>query len=145
MNETFIRYFGVLEQLSKVLGQLAALNQEKAATVRQKNLAALEDCMKREQALSLQLRSIDQKRDKLLNELGLHGVPLSGLEQRCPEDLRMQARKITETLRTQYGLYQSAAEAARAGLERNLHQIERANPGAENNVKPPVSLTDIRA
>lgn len=145
MDETFARYLSVLDQLSKVLGQLADLNQKKAETVRQQNLAVLEDCMKQEQVFSLQLRSIDQKREKLLTELGLHGVPLSGLEAHSPEKFRMQTRKTVENLRSQYGLYQSAAEVARARLERNLHQIERANPGTENDMKPPLSLTDIRA
>ena len=144
MEEVFLRYLSLLESLRKALEQLTELNQEKAEIVRKKDLVALDKCMQREQAMSMQLRSLEQKRGKLVAELGLQGTSLSGLADRCPESLRPQTRKTAAALKNQYELYQSAAGMARTRLERTLHQIQRITKGAENDITPPSSLTDVR-
>ena len=61
----------LLEQLSQVFGQLDGLEREKAAAVGARNLDALNQCIKQEQAVSLSLRGVEQKRDQLWRGLGL--------------------------------------------------------------------------
>jgi len=147
---TFDSYFDFLSQLGQNLEQMTELTQEKIAAVRAKDLHKLDACMRKEQVFSLSLRSMDIKRDKMLKELGLSGVPLSGLTAHCPEEYRLRAKQVTETLQNQFACYQGAAEVSRTLLECNLHEIEKRIGTAPASVagpsqRPSGSMTDIRA
>jgi len=141
----FETYFDFLRRLSGTIEELTGLARRKTQAVLHDDLEQVNECMKREQALSLTLRSMDKKRDELLDELGLGGVPLSGLAEHCPEELRRQAREVANQLRTQYDLYQSAAEVSRTTLECNLHQIEKFLKDESGTLPQPGSLADVRA
>ena len=125
MDGTWQELFALLEQLAATLGQLAEISREKTAAVLRDDIIAVNDCMKREQVISLSLRSADIKRDKLLERLGLQKLPLNAMADRCPENLRPEARRVEELVRDQYMIYRSAADVARSTLEINLHEIER--------------------
>lgn len=118
-------YLQLLENLSGVLERLSNLARQKADVVRRDNLTALNEVLKQEQAATLNLRGLEQKRMKLLAELGMEKVPLSGLADRFPAELRTQAKQTVETLRRNYEIYHSAAEVARNTLECNLHEVEK--------------------
>ena len=117
-------YIAFLGQLSDTLDGLTAIEKEKTDAVRRDDLNALNECMKREQAQSLTLRSMDQKRIKLLKELGLENVALADFAARCPEELRMEARAAAEKLRGSYAIYRSTADLSRHTLERSLREID---------------------
>ena len=125
MDGQFRAYFGVLRELSDVLDRLTPLAQRKAETVRASDLTALDEVLKQEQALSLNLRGLELKRQKLASLLGLDGTPLSALPERCPTELADEARKTADALRKSYEIYRSCANMARSTLELNLHQIEK--------------------
>lgn len=125
MTDPYQEYFSFLEKLGDRLDQLTKITQEKTAAVRRDDLLGVESCMKREQALSLALRSMDKQREQLLAKLGLTGVPLSGLADRCPENIRIQARAAQEKLQDRYKIYKSASQACRTTLECNLHLFEK--------------------
>ena len=134
----FRAYFAFLGELSKTLGQLTQVEQQKTLAVRQDDLAMLNDCIKQEQAFSLTLRGYEQKRLAALKNLQLEAVPLSRLASTVPEELRDEARAVSEELLRQYELYQGAFEVAQNTLECNLHQIESylAELGANVNDGP---------
>ena len=145
MAVSFEQYFAFLRELGQVLKQLTALTKEKTEAVHRDDLAAVNDCMKREQVISLSLRSMDVKREKMLAELGMAGVPLSGLAEHCPAELRLEARQVEEELRNQLAIYRSAADVSRATLEISLHQIEKMmNEEGERPVGGG-TVADIRA
>lgn len=108
--------------------------------------------------MTLNLRGLELRRLKLVGQLGLDHVPLSGLEDHCPPELAPRARSVSETLRESYTAYRSCADMARALLELNLHQLEKvitaagvdpavAAAGYEPpGVEPPKKMkTDFRA
>ena len=141
----FEEYFDFLDELADKLEELTEIAKEKTLAVRRDDLESVNECMKREQALSLALRTMDTKRERMLEQLGLAGVKLSGLPEHCPPELRQEANEVVEDLREQYELYRSAAEIARTTLEVNLHQIEKMI--ADEGDLPPSdgSVADIRA
>lgn len=144
MEASFETYFDFLGRLGHTLEQLTELARQKTLAVRNDDLAGVGDCMKQEQVLSLSLRGMEAKRTKMQNELGLTGVPLSGLPAHCPEELRMRAREVSEELRAKYNVYTSAADVARSSLECNLHEIEKMLTEA-TGAPPERSFADIRA
>lgn len=145
MYEAYREYFAFMEQLGKTLEQLTELAKEKTVAVRRDDLLAVDDCMKREQALGLSLRAMDKKRDKLLAAIGLENVTLSGLAQHCPEELQQEARTAAAQLRDRYDLYRSASDVARTTLECNLHQIERMMADEADAPLGSGTIADIRA
>ena len=112
----------LLVELEGSLKRLTAIQEEKRAKLQ--DLHGLNDCMKREQALSLSLRGMESKREKLLSALGLEGVPLRELPRRCPPEHRAETNRAVEQVLRQYEVLQSAQGAARAVLEGRLRQVE---------------------
>lgn len=118
-------YLKLLEGLGRTMDQLAEIERKKTEAVSSSNLNAVEDCMTREQALSLSLRGCDQKRETMLARMGLKNIPLRQLEQHAPEGLEMETKRVANELRGKYSVFQSASQVARNTLECNLRAIER--------------------
>ena len=159
MEELFRSYLSFLSALGQVLENLTVLSERKLAAAQADDLAALNELLNQEQALSLSFRGLEQTRDKLLPQLGLTGVPLTKVPDRCPPALQAEARQTVENLREKYRVYQQAAGKTRTVLERNLQEVERvlaemggppaeaAGPGyhSESETAPPPSMrTDFR-
>lgn len=125
MEDLFRSYLGVLRELSGTLDRLTPLAQQKADAVRSDDLLALDEVLKQEQALALNLRGLEIKRVKLVPQLGLDNVPLSRLHEHCPAQLSEEARKTAADLRQRYETYRSYADMVRNTLELNLHQIDK--------------------
>ena len=128
-------YMKLLDKLGDTLDKLTGIERKKTIAVGRGDLTAVEDCMKQEQVISLSLRGMDQKREKLLGQLGLTGVPLRELEARGPKESHLDTRETVERLRRKYEVFQSASEVARNALECNLHTIEQIQKA--KNAPPP--------
>ena len=126
MEALFRSYLDVLRELSGVMERLTPLAQQKAEAVRASDLLALDEVLKQEQALSLNLRGLELKRLKLAPQLGLDNVPLTKLHEHCPAQLTDETRKTANALRESYEIYCGYANMARNTLELNLHQIDKA-------------------
>lgn len=122
--ELWRKYLGLLESLGGTLEELTGLEQAKTQSVSKGDLPAVEDIMKREQVISLSLRGLDQKRDKMLAEMGLVGVPLRELALHGPEPMYQEVKAASEKLRRRYEMFQAASQVARDTLECNLRAIE---------------------
>ena len=125
MEALFRSYLGVLNELSGTLNRLTPLAQQKAEAVRADDLLALDEVLKQEQALALNLRGLELKRQKLVPQLGLDNVPLSRLHEHCPPQLADKTRQTADALRESYEIYRGYANMARNTLELNLHQIDK--------------------
>lgn len=150
MAASWQEYLKLLDGLSKTLEKLTQVEREKNEAAAAGNLLAVEDCMKREQALSMSLRGYDQRRDAMLASLGLTGVKLNDLERHCPEELQMEAKAAAEELRRQYALFKTASDVVRNTLEINLRAIERmqavqAGDSAQAEEDRRAHQTDFRA
>lgn len=155
MDAPFLSYLDLLRELGANLDQLSQLAQEKIASVNQDDLMALDEVLKQEQAMSLNLRGLEQRRLKLVDQLQLDGVSLNDLSGRYPDDLQAQAKHTTEALRRSYELYRSYADAARSTLELNLHELDKAvaaaggapeGSGIPGVIEPPKNMkSDFRA
>ena len=141
-------YLALLTNLSTTLEKLTGIEQRKTDAVCHGNLLVVEDCMKQEQVMSLSLRSLEQKRSKLLSQLGLDGVPLRDLQQHSPEEYELETKRVVEELRRQYTLFQTASQVARDTLECNLREIQRIQEQTQGTAPAPDDLprqTDFRA
>lgn len=151
-------YLNLLRELGGCLDRLGELSEQKAQTVRQDDLLAMDEVLKQEQVLSLSLRGLEQRRVKLLAELELDGVSLADLPEKYPPELEVEARQTVNALRDSYKMFRARADMARTLLELNLHQIDKliaaagANPADAGagyeppGAEPPKNMkTDFRA
>ena len=122
-------YLGLLESLTKTIEELTDIEQKKTGAVTKGDLDTVEACMKREQALSMALRGLEQKRSKMLSDFGLGDVPLRGLMDHCPAGTEKETKRISETLRRKYEMFRTASDVARDTLECHLRAIEKAQKG----------------
>ena len=131
-------YLDFLSELGALFTQLTDLEREKMTAVQAGDLDQLNSCIRREQALSLSLRGMDRKRETMLEELGMTGVNLRQLPDRCPPQLQARAQAVTEDLRRRYEVLNSSRESARTMLECNLHKLERQleELGAPQDLEP---------
>lgn len=143
MEQLHLSYLKLLEELASSLDRLAQLAQEKAAAVQADDLLALDEVLKQEQAMTLNLRGLELKRLKLVDQLGLDKVPLDQLEGHCPPELADRARETVDALRSSYTIYRSCADMARSLVELNLHQIEKVITAA--GVDPAVAASGYEA
>ena len=147
----------LFENLTEHLRQLTELAKRKTTAVRKNDLIELDKILKEEQAQSLALRGIDQKRTTLLQQFALDRIPVTEIPSHFPDDLQQAARNTVETMQREFAIYRSAAEVARNTLECNLHEVEKflAAVGAANDagagyrssdVEPPAKMkSDFRA
>lgn len=140
----------LLDDFSKLFDQLNDLQQEKIQAVHQDDLPALEHCMQREQAISLQIRGMQRQKEKVDEALGLKNIPLRQLSEHLAAADREQLTPTIRRFKESYELYSSAAAASHAILETTLHEIDHALEEVSKTVQPnrPTkqgSFTDIKA
>ena len=140
-------YLGLMEKLGEILEQLTGVEREKTAAVGRGDLDAVDACMKREQVFSLNLRGMDQKREKLLAKMGLTGIALRQLEEKAPPEAALETKRTVERLRQRYQVFRSASDVDRNTLECNLHEIEKIQKVKElrNETPPEARQADFRA
>lgn len=155
--DAHLSYLKLLKELGSTLDQLSELAKQKTNFVRQNDLLGLDEVLKQEQAMTLNLRGLELRRQKLVAQLGLNGVPLSALPEKYPDELEPRARQTAESLRQSYAIYRGCADMARNTLELNLHEIEKVITAAgidpktaagyeAPGVEPPKNMkTDFRA
>lgn len=124
MDGVYQACLSLLDSLRESLEQLSSLALQKADAANRDDLTALDEIMKQEQAMTLAFRGMEHTREKLLSELDCGSVPLSRLPEYFPPAAREEARGAVSALQTQYREYRARADAARAVLERHLHEID---------------------
>ena len=119
----YTSFLSYLSELERTLENLTHLQSSKIDAVRAHDLDALNECMKQEQAVSLSLRGLEQKRDRLLQRLNLTGVSLRELPRRCPPGYQGETSAAVERLLKCYERLRSAQSASRTLLEKDLRAI----------------------
>lgn len=124
MADAYQAFLALLASLQESLDQLSTLTRQKVDAVSKDDLMALDGIMKQEQALTLAFRGMEQNREKLLNELGCGGMPLSRLPERFPPAVQGEARQAVAALQSRYQEYRRGAASARVLLEGRLREID---------------------
>lgn len=121
-----------MEQFEQIINQLIALfdeqlplEQEKLRAVQEDNVAAVEDCMKREQAVVLKLRGLDKKREDILKANGWEGRTFREIIELVPPEKQPDYRLLLERLENAISLFQNANECALDTMRIHQREIEK--------------------
>ena len=124
MADGYQGYLELLADLGEGLDRLSVLADQKIAAVRKKDLMALDEIMKQEQALALAFRGMEQSQEKLAAQLGFPGVSLSKTAERFPPERREEAVQAARTLQAKYAAYRQRSADARQALENGIHEVD---------------------
>ena len=138
---TYADYLHFLSGLCQLFAQLTAIEEKKAEAVRQRDLDALNECMKQEQAVSLSLRGHEQRRREILQDLGLQNIPMREVPRHCPPEQRQAVSDAVEQVLRAHQVLSSAQASARMLLENQLHLTEKElqRRGVDPDDIPPLS------
>lgn len=120
------RFIKVIKELIALFEESLPLEQEKLQAVQKDDIAAVEDCMKREQAVVLKLRGLEQKREKVQQEVGWEGKTFREIIQLVPQENRQEFQQLFDQLTTSVAIFQDANKNAMDTISIHLRGIEKA-------------------
>ncbi len=122
-------YLKLLLALQKDMIELAGILEKKIEATQQFDLEALNDCIRKEQAVSLSLRGLESRRPILLAELGYNDATLRDMPRLCPQEHKAETSRIVEVVLKDYEILRSLQNRARAMLERHMYSVQTSLEG----------------
>lgn len=131
-----------LEEIIVFLTELTALETEKLGAVTSKNIQLLEECMKKEQAQILRLRGLENKRIKILTDLGFINSNLGnlglrlGVSSSTPKDITLTdiinkypddevLKETAERLKSTQSEFEKINATVKKAIEINVYTIKK--------------------
>ena len=105
----------LIQQFIELFDRMTPLEQSKLEVVSRNQVALLEDIIKKEQAEIMALRGLDQKRERIQQEI------LGKLS----EEERTDMEQLFDELAARVTTFQSVTESSRTIMEVNLHAINQ--------------------
>lgn len=115
-----------MEEYIKLFDQFLPLEEEKLQAAEAEDLVKIEQCMNKEQAFSLAIRGIENKREKFLRENGYAGMTLKGIIDKFYPDQNVKLMEVYEEMSRKIELFKSTNDSAMAIVEVRLRNIDNA-------------------
>lgn len=115
----------VILEMTDLFKQAKPLEQEKLNAAASNQVTFVEDCMKREQALLLKIRGLDQKRESVLKELGYQGKTFREIIDMQEGKEKEKLCALFEDFSKAIKEFSSINEEALKIIKVNLHQIDK--------------------
>lgn len=115
----------LIRQLIGLFDRMIPLEQSKLEVVSRNQVTRLEDIIKKEQAEIMSLRGLDQKRERLQEELGWKDLSFQEILGRLSEEQRPDMKQLFDELAARVTAFRSVTESSRTIMEVNLHAINQ--------------------
>ena len=115
----------LIQQFIELFDRMTPLEQSKLEVVSRNQVALLEDIIKKEQAEIMALRGLDQKRERMQEELGWKDLTFQEILRRLPEEERPDMKQLFDELAARVKQFQSVTESSKTIMEVNLHAINQ--------------------
>ncbi|NBK91826.1 flagellar protein FlgN [bacterium 1XD21-13] len=115
----------LIRQLIELFDRMIPLEQSKLEVVSHKQVAKLEDIIKKEQAEIMALRGLDQKRERIQADMGWKDMTFQEILKQLPEEQRPEVKELFDELAARVTTFQSVTESSRTIMEVNLHAINQ--------------------
>lgn len=114
----------LIQNFIRLFQTLIPLEQEKLEAALKNRPSFVEDCMNKEQAAILRLRGLEQKRESILQSLGMESLTFRQIIEQAPEAEAEVLRPLFEELSSQIRTFQEINASAKDAIEVNLHMIQ---------------------
>lgn len=123
------------EELQKILADtnvflkdITAVEKEKLDAALKNNILLLEECIKKEQALVLRSRGLDQKRQNVQKSMGAEQLTLKQIVEAAKPGEKEALLPLYQEMLGALAEYREVYQSAKTAIEVNLHRI---NAGLE--------------
>lgn len=115
----------LIRQFIELFDRMLPLEQSKLEVVSRNQVALLEDIIKKEQAEIMALRGLDQRRERMQEELGWKDLTFQEILRKLPEEERPDMKQLFDELAVRVTRFQSVTESSKTIMEVNLHAINQ--------------------
>lgn len=115
----------LIEQFIALFDRMIPLEQSKLEVVSRNQVARLEEIIKKEQAKIMTLRGLDQKRERMQEDLGWKDLSFQEILKQLSEEQRPKVKQLFDELASRVTAFQSVTESSRTLMEVNLHTINQ--------------------
>lgn len=113
----------ILKETSVFLKDISAAEEEKFQAALNNQILVIEDCIKKEQALLMRSKGLEQKREHIQKAMGAERMTLKQIiEAAAPED-KAPLQAAFDELAANIKTYQEIHNRAKTAIEVNLHRI----------------------
>lgn len=119
------RFQKIIRDMIELFEEHLPLEQKKLQALQCDDVAGVEDCMKQEQALTLKIRGLEQKREKLQKELGWEGKSFREIIETAPEEHKQSLQELFDRLTNTVTVFSETNQAAMTAMEVHLRDIQR--------------------
>lgn len=116
----------VLEEITALLDEYRPLEEEKLKAIQENKVSFVEACMRKEQALLLQMKGLEKKREEVLEANGWSGKTLREVMEGLDEEERRKVQPVFDALTFSIQNFNSLNEESMKLIRLNLHRIQRA-------------------
>lgn len=116
----------VIKEMIDLFHQFNGIEQMKLKSARANHVAAVDECMTREQALILKLRGLEQEREKYQKEAGYEGMKFREILAAVSPEEREVLYPLFDELGREMQLFQEVKEDAESVMRNNLRMIQKA-------------------
>ncbi len=116
----------VIDEMTETFRSLSTLAQIKLNAATKNRVATIEECMGKEQSLTLKLRGLEQKRDQEQKRLGFENKKFQEILADISEEERRVLVPSFELLSREIQIFQSINNDLSKVIKVNLRQIEKS-------------------
>lgn len=115
----------LIQQFIELFDRMNPLEQSKLDVVKRNRVSELEEIIKKEQAEIMALRGLDQRRERLQEELGWKDMTFQEILKQLPEEQQAEIKPLFDELSLRVSSFQSVTESSRTMMEVNLHAVNQ--------------------
>ena len=119
-------FLKIIKELSEVLTELIAYSEIKVDAAQSNKVSMVDDCLKKEQALVMKFRGFEQKREKLMEDLGFSGKSFQEILSIIDEAKREEAIVAFEGLSQKVQMLQILQAELDVLMKLNIRELEQA-------------------
>ena len=118
-----------LTETCMFLKDITAVEKEKMEAAMKNNVLILEECIKKEQALVMRSRGLDQKRQSIQKAMGAEQLTLKQIVEGASAETKALLLPLYQEMAAALEEYKGVYEGAKTAIEVNLHRINRGLEG----------------
>lgn len=123
-RKILVKLANLMKEYIKLFDQFQPLEEEKLQAAETENLVKLEQCINKEQAFTLALRGIENKREKMLKENGQQGMTLKEIIDKFYQDQKNELLEIYDEMNRKMKVFKSTNDSAMAIVNARLRNID---------------------
>ena len=138
--KTATEFFSLMDKHIALYTELFELEDAKLQDINKNNYKALDDYVKKEEALVLRVRGMESTREKFLKENGLDGLKMKEIIEQLPTEQKAHGQEIYEKFSKIVNKVNAVNKKSMFISEIRMHNLQKAIAKAEHKGEQPTGV-----